>query len=564
VKLEFDLQKARSDALDELLDGFVLVDSDGTVLDTNPTGRALLAELGSADHIEEPRIRDLLAGSVPSEVELSVRDASSVQRDLDVRCFHPGSWPSSVRALVIRDMTTVHAFEQHQSMLANYDSLTGLPNRRMFEKQLAAALEQAEAKGGVLALLLLDLDHFKQINDSMGHAAGDELLASVAQSIRGVVRGHDVVSRLGAESAKRNIARLGGDEFAIILSDVARSEDSTDIAARVLLALRKPVELVGTPVVPSASIGVAVYPEDAGDAASLTVAADQALYKAKELGRNQCQLYHTALNDRASRRRDVARELAKAIEGDSLEVTYQPIVGLRDGEVRDAEALVRWSHETLGDLPPNEFVDIAEKTGLVDRLGRWVLDRVLQDIAKYAEGGSFDARVAVNISSVELKNPRYGEQVKERLEAHGVSPRCLQLEITERAFLARSETVARNLRAVRALGVSVHLDDFGTGRSSLSDLLEHELDGVKVDRVFVRQHQSDRVASGVLRAILQMARELRIHAVAQGVETADEAASLKRLGCEEGQGFYFSRGVEAHEYFAVVGKPFRSMETVPL
>ena len=259
------------------------------------------------------------------------------------------------------------------------------------------------------------------------------------------------------------------------------------------------------------------------------------------------------LNDRASHRREVARELAKAIEHDGLEVVYQPLVGLREGEVRSAEALVRWTHPTLGETSPGEFVDIAEKTGLVDRLGRWVLDRVLADIAKHA-APDYDRRVAMNVSSIELRNPRYAEQVAERLAAHGVSAYHLELEITERAFLAKSDAVTRNLRELRLQGVRVQLDDFGAGRSSLSDLVKHRLDGVKIDRTFVARHQSDRVASGVLRAILQMARELRIHAVAQGVETVEEAVSLRRLGCEEAQGFYFGRPVVASAYFAAVGR----------
>jgi diguanylate cyclase (GGDEF)-like protein len=553
---ELERQRIRGEALDELCDGYWLVEpleSGCRVLDCNQVGRLLLEVLGSRiDRVEEPQLLELIAQDPPQRAELTVAMSRGGERALDVRSFRLDGWPSGVRALELRDVTAALQVERQQSMLANYDSLTGLPNRRLFENQLAGAIQRAEANDTVVALLMLDLDEFKQTNDSLGHAAGDELLAFVAEAIRGIVRGDDVVSRIGAGPEDRNVARLGGDEFAIILSDVARSEDSTDIAARVLHALATPLEIQGTPVIPSGSIGVAVYPQDASSAEALAVAADQALYKAKELGRNQCQLYHPTLNDRAGRRREVARELAQAIANDDLEVVYQPIVGLRECDVRGAEARLRWIHPELGETPVAEFVDIAEKTGLVERLGRWQLDRVLSDIAKHG-GEHFDGRVGVQVSSIELRNPRYAECVSEQIEASAVSPRQLELEITDRAFLAKSAAIARNLSDLRKLGVSILIEDFGTGRSSLSDLLEHRLDGVKIDGAFVSGHQGDRVASGVLRALVQLAGELRIHAIVQGVATAEEAASLRKLGCEQAQGPYFGDAVPAEDYFAMFG-----------
>ena len=498
---ELDVQQARIEALYQLRDAFWLADCEGNVLDSNAVGRELLDALGAGrDRIEEPQLLELLAADPPSRAVITIATAGGADRTLDVRSSRAAAWPPAVRALVLADVTRAKEVERQKSVLANYDSLTGLPNRRLFEKQLTSAIQRAQADGTVVALLLLDLDQFKQINDSMGHAAGDELLAWVGEAIRSVLRGRDVVSRLAPSSDEEGVDRLGGDEFGTILGNIARSEDSTDIAERVLQALRKPVEVLGAPVIPSGSIGVAVYPQDASNPDDLTIAADRALYKAKELGRNQCQLYHPE----------------------------------------------------LGALEPGEFIDVAEKTGLIDRLGQWVLDRILGDIVKYA-GEAFDRRIALHASVLELRNPRYAGQIAERLEARGVSALNLELEITERAFLAESDAVTRNLSDLRALGVRIQLDDFGTGRSSLSDLLKHRLDGVKIDRAFVAGHLTDRVASGVLRAILGMARELRIHAVAKGVETAEEVASLRGLGCEEAQGSHFGGAVGAEDYFAAVG-----------
>ena len=408
--------------------------------------------------------------------------------------------------------------------LAHHDALTGLPNRLMFHEQLEEALAQGGQHGGV-ALLCLDLDHFKQVNDTLGHPAGDMLLKAVAGRLRGCVREGDVV------------ARLGGDEFAVLQRGAGLAEHASRLARRIVETLGAPFDLGGDQAVIGASVGIAVATSAPCSADMLLRSADLALYRAKADGRGSFCLFESSMDEQMRARRAIERDLRDALARNEFTVFYQPVFHLRDQRVSGFEALLRWRHPRRGLVSPAEFIPIAEELGLIVPVGEWALAQACADAATWPD----EVRVAVNLSPVQFHSPGLVAAVRRALGASGLPAHRLELEITESALLQNSKAVLATLHELRALGLRTALDDFGTGYSSLSYLRSFPFDKLKIDQSFVREvtHRPD--CRAIVRSVLGLSRELGMTTTAEGVETEDQLDQLSRDGCTEVQGFLFDR-----------------------
>ncbi len=425
---------------------------------------------------------------------------------------------------------------QEKLTLANYDSLTGLPNRDRFQEQLEEDLEAARAAGGSLALLLLDLDRFKNINDSLGHASGDKLLREVARQLVTCVRTSDTV------------ARLGGDEFTIIVPAHGeyRPADPTVLADRILECLRKPFSVDGKEVFITTSIGISVFPTDGSDPETLFKNADMAMYEAKKVG-NRHKLYNTEMSVQVLERISLESQLRRAVEQDDFTIHYQPQVDLINGRITGVEALARWRHAERGWISPGVFIPLAEETGLIWDLGASILRLACTQAEKWVDSGFDDFSIAVNLSAHQLKRPGMTAIVEEILAEAGLPPGCLELELTEGTIMENTELTSGVLNQFKDLGVRVAIDDFGTGYSSLSYLKRFRIDKLKIDRSFVRDIPSSTNDSEIVAAIIVMGHNLNLRITAEGVETNEQLRFLRNHGCDEMQGFRFSRPIPADE-----------------
>ncbi|NGM51657.1 EAL domain-containing protein [Caulobacter sp. 602-2] len=433
---------------------------------------------------------------------------------------------SGLTVLAIRDLRERRSAEEKIRYLAEHDGLTGLPNRNSLQARLAAALERVEASGETLSLVCIDLDHFKEANDLHGHLAGDALLVEAARRLQDSV------------SAPSFAARLGGDEF--ILVQIAAGDQpaaAAELAGRVLEQLSTPAVYEGQDLAMGASLGVSLFPDDGRTAEALLANADMALYRAKESGRGVYRFFKREMDETIRERRTLARELRQAITDEELVVFYQPLARAADGEVCGFEALVRWKHPVRGMVPPLEFIPVAEENGLITQLGEWVLRRACADAASWDR----PLRIAVNLSPLQLNQPNLPTLVHEVLIATGLSPSRLELEITESALFKDYQRALDNLRRLKALGVRIAMDDFGTGFSSLSTLQSFPFDKIKIDKSFVENiHRHDR-ATVIVRAVLGLGRSLEIPVVAEGVETQEQIDFLRGESCAELQGYAIGR-----------------------
>ena len=427
--------------------------------------------------------------------------------------------------------------------LAFSDSLTGLPNRTMFVKTLKRGIERAKVDDSHLALMFIDLDNFKMVNDTLGHQAGDQLLVAVTEIIRSKLRGDDLLYRAGREEPyEADIARLGGDEFTLILSHAEAEIFASRIADRIVRALAQPIQLAGNACYVGCSIGIAVYPFDGDTDEALVKHADLAMYHAKHQGKGNFQFFSSEIANCSQRRALLDQRLHLAVEAKSFRLHYQPIVDSRTQRLVAVEALIRWQDEALGSVPPDEFIPIAEETGLIFPIGCWVMGEAMQQLAawKLAGGGNF--KVSINVSSIQLSLPGLAPQIRIMLEENGLIPSDIYVELTETALMKGREQALENLRELRALGVRVALDDFGTGYSSLSYLKDLPIDILKIDRSFIMnlQERNNRV---ILVAIISMAHALGMKVVAEGVEDEEHIVFLRTEGCDLFQGYCFSRPV---------------------
>ena len=437
---------------------------------------------------------------------------------------------------VFADITEVKRSQEELDFLANHDPLTELPNRRLFNDRLDHALDHARRNDSALAVLFLDLDGFKNVNDSLGHPVGDRLLVQVAQRLAQRIRQTDT------------LARIGGDEFLILLESVAGPEDVEVVARDILEEFRDSFRLAGQEISLSASMGISLYPADGEDTATLMKNADAALFRAKEQGRGQLQYYTRELTDNAAARLQMERELEAAVERGQLELHFQPKIDLASGAVRGAEALVRWRHPQWGLVSPGKFIPLAEETGLILPVGEWVLRAACRQIREWAQAGLAPGRVGVNVSAVQLHRQNLPSLVAGVAGEEGCGMDCLELELTEASIMQNTAVTARALAELRQAGVELAIDDFGTGYSSLGYLKNLPLDTLKIDKSFVDDVPAEESDVALIRTIIGMGTSLGLKVVAEGVETEEQAGFLQAEGCGAAQGFLYSPALPAREF----------------
>jgi len=420
--------------------------------------------------------------------------------------------------------------------VASHDSLTGLPNRVLLDDRLAQAVAHAERDRCTFAVAMFDLDRFKVVNDSFGHRTGDELIKAVAQRLARIARRTDTV------------ARLGGDEFLLLMDRLPERNDADSIARRALEALQQPVRLGAIDVHTSASIGIAVFPDDGRDAEALIANADAAMYCAKQRGRNNIQRYSAGMNAVTQDRVKLETDLHAALALGQLELHYQPKVETRSGAIRGSEALLRWRHPQRGLVPPGEFIPLAEACGLIDSIGEWVMREACRQARAWQADGLPPIRVSVNLSALQFRRGNLLQMIRGALEAACLEPRFLEVEITESALMSDPEESVAILEQLSRMGVVVSVDDFGTGYSSMSYLRRFPVDKLKIDRAFIAELISRADDAMIVRAIISLAHSLQLKVVAEGVETCEQLTLLKDLGCDQYQGYCFSPAVPAREF----------------
>jgi diguanylate cyclase (GGDEF)-like protein len=426
-----------------------------------------------------------------------------------------------------------HALEMIQKM-ATHDTLTGLPNRALFNETLGHAIARAARHERPAALFFLDLDRFKNINDTLGHGVGDRVLQEAARRLTAAVRASDMV------------ARLGGDEFVLLVEEFQQAADLADIAAKIQSAFEATFTVDAHELALSVCVGICTYPQDGADAQTLLSNADIAMYRAKDQGRNRCCFYAAEINHLTEERLSLEAGLRHALERGEIEVFYQPKIGFGHGRVTGVEALIRWRHPKLGLLMPDKFVPLAEERGEIIPIGYWTLKLVCERIARWHDMG-MPLAVAVNLSASQFHQPELVDRLGAILKSTGIAPNMLELEITESMVMRDPDRAAAVMKALRAMGVCITIDDFGTGHSSLGYLKRFPIDRLKVDRSFVRDlpHNGDDVA--ITRAVIAMAHSLRMSVVAEGVEHREQFDLLRDEGCDEFQGYFCRPPLEEHE-----------------
>ncbi len=524
---------ARSLMFDRLGDPVLVLDAYGRVVDGNPAALALQDGEAIGRPVGELlREQDVeLLDATPSGAEIRLTRAGEA-REFEVisSTLHDDRGRDVGRLMHLRDISARKHAERRLRWLADYDQLTNLPNRRLLTDRLEQAISRARRSRGRCALLLVDLDRFKLINDSLGHPVGDQVLARVGQRLRTGRRTDDVA------------ARLGGDEFAVLLPDIASAADATRVASRVLDLLTEPMHLGSQELVVTASVGVAVWPDDATDAQSLFSRADAAMYRAKEHGRNRAERTEAEPSPTAADRLQLGVDLRHALRRDELRVLFQPMVALHDHAVTGMEALVRWQHPRLGLLPPSAFLHVAEEAGLSAAIDRWVLGQACRHGSRWASAGH-DVSVAVNVSPARFSDAplTLTTDVAQALGTTMLPPKMLVLEINERTIIDDPEPVAQELSDLRDLGVGVALDDFGAGHTSLTHLRQLPIDMLKIDHGLVQGITSEDSDDGrILSAVTTLAHILGMTVTAEGVERPDQVAVLQRTGCNAAQGFLFA------------------------
>lgn len=528
-------------------DIITVIGPDGSIRYLSPSLRHVLGH--DPGHLVGRGLRELLHPDDWPRAFAAIADAATSPTDsslIECRWLHQdGSWrhaemtvanllddPKVERLVLnIRDVTERKILEEELVRQASHDALTNLPNRRLFRFRLEQALARGSRHTELVAVLIIDLDSFKEVNDSLGHGSGDDLLIKVAERLQECVRPEDTV------------ARIGGDEFAILLESLSEQREVAQVADRILHALKLPVLVGEREVMVGASLGISVSDYTKGKAERLLREADLAMYAAKRKGTGGYRFFSRRLHASLIARRQLISDLQLAMQRDEFVLHYQPIVDLETGRVCELEALVRWQHPTRGLLPPSAFIEVAEQTGLVVPLGRWVLNHACRKLREYQEAFPFhsDLGIGVNVSGRQLLESVFEADVEAALRDSGVDPTALLLEITETVLVSDAETVINRLETLRGVGVRVAIDDFGTGYSSLSYLRRFPFDIVKIDRQFVEGVAHGGQDAAVARAIVTLSQDLGLEAVAEGIETTEQLMSIRSMGCKLGQGFLIAR-----------------------
>jgi diguanylate cyclase (GGDEF)-like protein/PAS domain S-box-containing protein len=559
-----DADRLRQSILDSLPFAVIATDLDGRILTANPAAAQLLGyerseligqsvllvhESGELRRRAE-ELSQQTGMDIPANFQVIV--ASGSQQTADEREWtyvrKDGSQlPVNIAITAMRDDNgRVHGFlkvayditERKRSEavirhMAHHDALTGLPNRALLMDRLRIAIDQARRRGGRLALLILDIDHFKRVNDSLGHLVGDRLLLTVSRRLQQRVRRSDTV------------ARLGGDEFVILLSDANSREALTPLIKQVAAAIAAPIQVEEHELLVSSSIGGCVFPDDGDDATTLLKRADTAMYHAKAAGRSNFQWFAPTMEQESQDRLALGTALRRALDNDDLTVKYQPQVSLQDGRICGIEALARWNSRQWGEVSPDRFVPVAEEGGLILQLGEWVLRTACRECAELQRSLGRRLTLAVNVSPRQFQQPDWPQIVARALADSGLPARDLELEITEGMLMQNPDASTARLQALRKLGVAIVVDDFGTGYSSLSYLTRFPIDKLKIDRSFVRDLAADAADAAVINAIIAMAHSLGIRVVAEGVETREQQSYLQQRACDQVQGFLYSIAVPA-------------------
>ncbi|MGC2030493.1 MAG: EAL domain-containing protein [Steroidobacteraceae bacterium] len=552
--------------IDQANDGIVIVDAVTlAVLYGNP---AFLNRLGyTADEAQALTLHDIFADGTasPESVMMRLRTANSqmainmqqrckdgTMTETEVRCNALDVDGRGVLAYVAHDVSLRRKAEQqlienqHRlDRMAHHDQLTGLPNRHYLTAFLPDAISEAEAAGAKLGVVFLDLDRFKYINDTRGHETGDKLLQEVAGRLRAVVRETDVV------------IRMGGDEFVVVFRNVKSYDEVTAGAGRIIETLNRPIIIDQHPLQTTGSVGVSLFPRDGSNMVELLKHSDTAMYQAKDRGRNNVQMFSEVMNRKLKHRVAVEASLREALRLKQLDVHYQPFINLLTRKVVGLEALMRWHHPVHGMVPADQFIPVAEETGLIVPMGNFVLHRTLQNMSAWRKAGVPLVPMSLNIAPAQLQRGELQSTIAALLKANGLRPEMLQLEMTERAMFDshapagenRQDTMAR----LRELGVKIAIDDFGTGYSSLSYLKHWHVDALKIDRSFVRDLATDSSDLAIVSAIIAIARHLHIQVIAEGIEAYQQAEILRRLGCAVGQGFLFARPMTAEKCLELLG-----------
>jgi len=548
-------------------DTFFRMSRNGVYLDYEPgregPGRGTRAT--SADErIVGRHVTDVLPRDIAERLleqvgmALHVRQVRSVEYELirfgeaqHVEARLVATGPDEVLGLV-RDISERKRAEEQIRRLAYCDSLTGIPNRQAFLETLERELQRSKIGNKKFAVLFMDLDAFKRINDTLGHDVGDQLLKQVSDRLRETIRPNDLLSRGdllpradSARSAGTNLARLGGDEFTILIPDLERVEHALNVAHRVKDAMRRPFVIEGNEIFVTASIGISLFPEDGDDCTSLLKYADTAMYHAKNCGKNNAKLYSSSLTMQIMSHVKLEVGLRKALQNDELYLLYQPQLDVRSSEIVGVEALVRWRHAERGVVSPNEFIPLAEETGLIVPIGEWVLRTACNQARHWQKLMRRPVRMAVNLSAKQFKDENLSQIVLSALHDTGLDPRLLELELTEGTLMDDAKATLATLEQLRGIGVYLSIDDFGTGYSSMNYLKRFDVRALKIDRSFICGLPQDSENAAITRAIIAMAHGLKMIVVAEGVETGEQLVLLEEYGCDLVQGFYLGRPAPA-------------------
>ncbi|HXO61607.1 MAG TPA: EAL domain-containing protein [Candidatus Acidoferrales bacterium] len=508
-------QEAAGKDIDEV---FVIVDSGTREPCANPLRTAIT--------------KNRTVGLTPNCI-LIRRDGAEFAIEDSAAPIHDQHGLATGAVIVFHDVSVARALGAEMSHLAQHDILTNLPNRTLLQDRLTQAIATASRNDSRIAVLFLDLDGFKHINDSLGHGTGDRLLQLVAKRLLATVRTSDTVSR------------MGGDEFVILLSEVSHAGDAGVKAGKILSALSAPFEMEQNTLRVTASVGVSTYPEDGHSAELLIRNADLAMYQAKEKGRSNYQFFEKGMNVRAVERQSIEEDLRFALERNEFVMHYQPRIDLKTGGITGVEALVRWQHPKRGLVGPLRFISVAEDCGLMLPIGKWVLRESCRQAKAWQDAGLPAIEMAVNVSSVEFRNDDFLEGISTILQETGLEPRHLELELTESVLMQHADYSVPVLQKLKAMGVRLAIDDFGTGYSSLSYLRQFPIDTLKVDQSFIHEINAETDEATIISAVINMGCRLKHRVIAEGVETAEQLAFLRAHGCDEGQGYYFGRPMPA-------------------